>query len=245
MRPIPDRAVSFVAQREGCELRAYADPASGGAPYTIGYGHTGPEVRLGLKITQEQATNFLRADLATARARIFKRIGAVMDELSEAQFCVLLSFTFNLGDGDPKKKEWTIWKLLRAREFDQVPGQLVLFIKAAGKVNKGLVNRRNAEVALWHEGETVEALPSSVTRSIPTPPVPTDTKPLTQSKSFMTGAISAAAAATTAVGEVSKTVSPYAATNELVGKIVSTLALIAAGLAVATLVFVWLKKKAA
>ena len=38
---------------EGCRLRAYPDPASGGAPWTIGYGHTGPQVKPGLVISQQ------------------------------------------------------------------------------------------------------------------------------------------------------------------------------------------------
>jgi len=40
---------------EGCILTAYPDPASGGDPWTIGYGHTGPEVSPGLTISQAQA----------------------------------------------------------------------------------------------------------------------------------------------------------------------------------------------
>ena len=36
---------------EGCRLEANPDPGSGGAPWTIGYGHTGAEVVPGLVIT--------------------------------------------------------------------------------------------------------------------------------------------------------------------------------------------------
>ena len=42
-------------QFEGCKLTAYPDPATGGDPWTIGYGHTGNDVYPGLTITQEQA----------------------------------------------------------------------------------------------------------------------------------------------------------------------------------------------
>lgn len=243
MRPIPDRAVSFVAQREGCELRAYADPASGGAPYTIGYGHTGPEVRLGLKITQEQATNYLRADLATARARLAAQIGDVMDELSEAQFSALLSFVLNLG----ATSSWTIWKVLRARQFDQVPAQLMRFTNAAGKPNKGLMNRRAAECDLWAEDAPDEPLPSSVTRSTPTPPTPTETKPAHKSKTLMGGMATAGLTLATLVSEhikpVLDAISPFVASSPIVGRVQSTLVTLAAGAAVATVVFLWLKRR--
>ncbi len=49
---------------EGCRLQAYPDPASGGAPWTIGYGHTGPEVKAGLVISQQQADAWFRSDVA-------------------------------------------------------------------------------------------------------------------------------------------------------------------------------------
>jgi hypothetical protein len=42
--------LTLLRQWEGCLLSAYPDPASGGVPWTIGYGHTGPEVTAGLTI---------------------------------------------------------------------------------------------------------------------------------------------------------------------------------------------------
>jgi lysozyme len=51
---------------EGLRLDAYPDPLSGGDPWTIGYGHTGPEVRQGLVWTQAQAEAALEADVANA-----------------------------------------------------------------------------------------------------------------------------------------------------------------------------------
>lgn len=53
-------AVLFLRQPgiEGCELEAYPDPETGGAPWTIGWGNTrldGRPVRQGDRITQDQA----------------------------------------------------------------------------------------------------------------------------------------------------------------------------------------------
>lgn len=241
MRAIPKTAVDLVAKWEGCELTAYRDIVG---VVTIGFGHTGPEVKVGQKITQAQAKALLTEDLKTAAARIYKRIGPVADELSDNQWSALLSFVFNLGDGNPKKPEWTIWKVLKARKFDEVPAQMMRFVNAGGKRVQGLVNRRTSEVALWHEDEADEApIPSSVTRSIPTPPTAIDSKPLTRSKSFMTAGATAIATGSAAVAEVSKTITPFADQSPIIGNMISTLAVVGAILAVATLVFVWLKKR--
>ena len=52
--------INMIKRFEGCRLTAYRCPA--GVP-TIGYGHTAG-VRMGQRITQEQAERFLKEDLA-------------------------------------------------------------------------------------------------------------------------------------------------------------------------------------
>jgi len=239
MRPIPPLAIDFVARWEGCSLAAYRDVAG---VLTVGYGHTGANVAEGQTITRAEARALLKTDLETAAARLEARIGgAVVEALTPARYTALLSFVFNLG----AKANWTIWKVLKARRFDEVPPQLMRFVNAGGRVVRGLVNRRAAECALWHEAESETAVtpPSSVTRATPTPPTPTDSKPLAASKSFTTAAATGVTAAAVAVGEVSKAVSPYAAQSDMVARCVSILALAAAALAVAALVFAWLKRR--
>ena len=60
MTPSGD-CVNLVKQFEGCRLVGYADIS--GVP-TIGYGHTGPEVRVGDTIDQRKADEFLKWDHA-------------------------------------------------------------------------------------------------------------------------------------------------------------------------------------
>ena len=50
MRAIPAKAVDFTAKHEGKRLKAYPDPASGGKPYTIGYGPPGQDVVPGMTV---------------------------------------------------------------------------------------------------------------------------------------------------------------------------------------------------
>lgn len=173
-RPIPQQAIDLVTRFEGKVLKAYPDPATGGDPWTIGYGHV-RGVRPGQLINEGQALNFLRADLADAAAKIEAKIGPVVSDLTGNQYAALLSFTFNVGSGDPRKPEWKIWGKLRARQFEAIPAELARFVNAGGKRLQGLANRRSAEIALWRQGEpgTVdENPPSSVTRLIDTPPTP-------------------------------------------------------------------------
>ena len=239
MRPIPQDAIDIITRWEGCKLKAYLDSVN--VP-TIGYGHI-DGVRLGQKITQEQAVSFLRADLRNTAAKLARVVREdVIEELPDNRYAALLSFVFNLG----ANPGWTIWKKLNARAYDEIPSQMVRFNRAGGKIVRGLVNRRADEVKLWLEDEADdEVIPSHVTRTTPTPPAPAVAKPLTQSKSFLAAASSAVTAAGAGIGAVSKAVDPFADKSELVGNAVATLAVLGAVLAVVTLFLLWLKNRQA
>lgn len=239
MRQVPGAAVDLVAKWEGCKLEAYQDIVG---VWTVGYGSTGPHVMPGLKITKAKARDLLKDDLGIAARRIGDRVKAdVIADLTDNQYAALLSFVFNLG-ANPK---WTIWKIINARSYDQVPAQLMRFVFAGGKKVRGLVNRRSDEAALWslgEPGEVDENPPSSVTREIETPPAPMS-KPLMTSKSFMTTGAAVIATAPVAVKQVSDAIMPFADRSEMVANMVATLATVAAALAIAALVFQWLKHR--
>jgi lysozyme len=243
-RPIPDSALDLITRWEGCKLTAYLCPAG---VWTIGYGSTGQHVVKGLKITKAQALALLKDDLRVAAERLRLRIGVIADELTANQYGALLSFVFNLG----ATPNWTIWKILKARAFEQVPMQLMRFTKARDPATgqlvtvRGLVNRRTDEVRLWSledEHEEPVALPSSTTRAVDTPPAPME-KPLATSKSFVASCAGAVAMAPVAINQVSETIKPYAEQSPVLGQVLGTLAVIGAALAVAALVFQWLKAR--
>jgi len=244
MRAIPKQAVAIVSEFEGCVLVAYPDPATGGDPWTVGYGHTGPEVKPGMKITAARAKALLTEDLKVAAAKLRTVVKPdIIAALDDCQYAALLSFVFNLGAG----RTWSIWKVLNAGRFDEVPAQLARFVNAGGKKMKGLVRRRAAEAALWHEGDAEEAdLPSSVTRSSPTPPTPTDTKPLTKSKSFNAQGI-AALNGSLSVGTATlrEQVEPYSHLSDVLGKIMVVLIVLTAISSVVGLYLTWMKKQQA
>ena len=165
MRAIPQAAIDLVKEAEGLRLTAYPDPATGGAPWTIGYGHTGPDVRPGLRIDKAQAERLLQADLATAAAVVDR---AVTVELSDNQRGALVAFVMNIGAGrkakgkDAGKDGFVTLKsgqpstLLRKLNLGDAAGAAAEFSKwtrGAGKVMPGLVKRRAAEAALFLSDE--------------------------------------------------------------------------------------------
>lgn len=84
----------FLETEEGVERVAYADPATGGAPWTIGVGHTGPEVHPGLVWTDAQIDAALRHDLVVNEASINYILNV---PVNQNQFDALNSFVHNEG----------------------------------------------------------------------------------------------------------------------------------------------------
>lgn len=260
-RPIPPQAVSLYEAQETCVLRVYddahpdkilmpGDPVDG--TLTGGYGHT-KGLKIGDVVTQDIANAWVPEDLGDAATALEEKIGGdVVDDLTDNQYAALLDFVANVGTGNPKKPEWTIWARLRARQYDQIPLELAKFVNVhwddrVVKLN-GLVERRNAEIALWgtaEPGSVPVSLPSSVTRTVATPPTPADPDPPQKSKTLLTGAATVVASGGVAVKQVSDAITPYAAQSHTVASTVAILASVAAGLAGLTVLFFWLNKRKA
>jgi GH24 family phage-related lysozyme (muramidase) len=130
---------------EGCRLSAYPDPASGGAPWTIGYGHTGADVAPRLTITQEQAEAWLQSDAAAAAGSVDRLLSGVA--LTALQRDALISFCFNVGAGALERS--TLRKRLLAGELAAVvlATELPRWCKGPKGPVEGLKRRRAAEVA--------------------------------------------------------------------------------------------------
>ncbi len=145
MTDIPQIGVAFVKLRENLETVAYPDPATKGPPWTVGYGHTGPEVVQGYTVDEPTANEMLIFDLHTALMRLEHCVGSV-DAMNAYQLSALLSFVFNEG----ANPSWSIWDPVKRGAWAEVPAHLEQFIYANHVINNGLINRRNDEVALWN-----------------------------------------------------------------------------------------------
>ena len=129
---------------EGVRLTAYPDPGTGGDPWTIGYGHTGPEVFEGMVIDHAQAEQFLREDVRSAEAAV-KRFVHV--ELTQHEFDALVDFTFNCGAGNLQHS--TLLRLVNEGHFAEASQHFGDWVKGGGHVLPGLVRRRHAEAVLF------------------------------------------------------------------------------------------------
>ena len=140
-RRIGQAGLALIKQFEGCRLVAYQCSAG---VWTIGYGHTAG-VYKGMKITQAQADAFLKQDIAKFEKYINNpSYVQFTDKLNQNQFDALVSFAFNLGQGNVKK-------LCVGRNINQIPSAMRQYCKAAGKTLPGLQRRRKAEAALYNK----------------------------------------------------------------------------------------------
>lgn len=139
-RKISQNGLNLIKQFEGCRLIAYQCSAG---VWTIGYGHTAG-VKKGMTITQAQAEEFLKQDCEKFEKYVNNPVYVPITEtLNQNQFDALVSFAFNLGQGNLKT-------LCKGRTAAQIAKAIPLYNKAAGKVLAGLKRRRAAEQALFN-----------------------------------------------------------------------------------------------
>lgn len=140
-RQINQAGLDLLKSSEGCSLTAYKD---GGGVWTIGYGTTGSEVSPGLKITQKQADDFLKADLSVFCEAIDDLVHV---PLTDNQFSALVVFVYNVGINAFSKS--TLRALLNNGGYEDAANQLVRWSKDNGKTIPGLLARREREKALF------------------------------------------------------------------------------------------------
>nr|DAM37362.1 MAG TPA: Lysozyme [Bacteriophage sp.] len=146
--------LALIKQFEGCRLAAYQCSAG---VWTIGYGHTAG-VYKGMKISQAQADEYLKQDVAKFEKYINNpSYVPFTDKLNQNQFDALVSFAFNLGQGNVKK-------LCTGRVMNQIPSAMQQYCKAAGKTLPGLQRRRKAEAALYNK--KVESCTGATTTTV-------------------------------------------------------------------------------
>jgi lysozyme len=123
---------------EGCRLTAYRCQAG---VLTVGYGHTGPDVRAGTTITQEHAELLLANGLGR-----FERCvtDAVAKTLHQHEFDALVSLAFNIGT--KAFVDSTLVRKLNAGDYRGAAAQFTVWHNAAGAFNPGLLGRRTREL---------------------------------------------------------------------------------------------------
>jgi lysozyme len=138
---------ALIREFEGDKLTAYVCPSG---KLTVGVGHTGPDVKRRMKITQAQSEALLDADLARFEKAVSAAIKVPLNQ-NQADACVALAF--NIGAGAFAGS--TLVKLLNTKDYAGAAAQFARWNK--GTVNAvlttlpGLVRRRAAEAALFRK----------------------------------------------------------------------------------------------
>ncbi len=134
---IGQAGIDLIKQHEGCRLTAYRCPAG---VWTIGYGHTGSDVKEGLTITPVKAEKLLKSDLAKFEKHVQNFDSKY--HWNQNEFDALVSFAFNVGSINQLTANKT-------RTRAQIAQAMLLYNKANGKVLPGLTKRRQAERQLF------------------------------------------------------------------------------------------------
>lgn len=134
--------VALLKSFEQCRLTAYQDERG---VWTIGWGHTGPEVVEGLTWSQAQADAQLAIDIRErGELPVLRSIDV---ELTQNQFDALVCFTYNVGSGNEAHS--TLCSLVNQRRFAEAADEFPKWDHAGGHVSAGLDRRRAAERELF------------------------------------------------------------------------------------------------
>jgi lysozyme len=135
---------ALIRKSEGLRLKAYTCPAG---VLTIGYGHTGPDVKKDKKITVDEAEYLLQTDVTHAADSVLKLTSG---NVSQGQLDALTDFVFNLGSG--KLAGSTLLRKHKAGNYDGAASEFGRWIYANGRPLTGLIKRRAAETHLYLDG---------------------------------------------------------------------------------------------
>ena len=154
MRQVSREGVELIKRFEGLELQSYQDVAG---IWTVGYGHTGPEVGPGMVITEGQAEALLIEDLERFERGVSS---AVTAPITQTQFDALVSLAYNIGVSGFSRS--TAVKRLNKGDVEGAAEAITWWNKATINGRKqpvlGLTRRRAAEAALFLQdtGEGVQ-----------------------------------------------------------------------------------------
>lgn len=144
-RRVNQAGLDLIKSFEGLRLAAYRCPAG---VWTIGYGHTGPNVKPGLRITLAEAEALLKGDLDRFESGVESAIGPASTTAN--QFSAMVSLAFNIGLGAFQRS--TVLRMHRAGNRQRAAAAFLLWVKGGGRTLPGLVRRRTAERALYLRG---------------------------------------------------------------------------------------------
>jgi lysozyme len=135
-RKVSERGRRLIADWEGRELEAYRD---GGGVWTIGVGHTGPDVRKGMVIDEAECDRLFDLDLQDHCIDRF--LGDC--PTNQDQYDAMTSLAFNIGL--ERFRNSTVLKRHKMQNYVGAANAFLLWKYDNGKLIPGLLRRREAE----------------------------------------------------------------------------------------------------
>lgn len=149
-RSVSRAGIDLIKTFEGCArlrgdglVEAYPDPGTGGEPWTIGWGATGPDIAPGTVWTLALCEERLAADIAVHAAQVSDAIGDA--PTSQGQFDALVSFHYNTG----AIARATLTRRHVNGDLSGAAREFARWNRAGGRIMAGLVRRRAAEANLY------------------------------------------------------------------------------------------------
>lgn len=143
------KGIDLIKSFETLQTKAYkAIPTE--KYYTIGYGHYGPDVEPDSTVTEKEAEQLLKEDLADVERAVSNATAGW--NLNQNQFDALVSFTFNVGIRAFRNS--TLLKLIkRTTPENVIRAEFMKWKYSGGRVLAGLERRRRAEADLYFSKE--------------------------------------------------------------------------------------------
>ena len=139
---ISPKGANLIKEFEGMRLVGYLCPA--GIP-TVGLGHTGPEVKRGMKITEAQAWAYFHKDIQKFERGVLQSLAGA--PANQSQFDAMVSLAYNIGLGAFGRS--SVLRNHKAKRYTLAANSFLLWVKAGSKTLPGLVRRRQAEKRLY------------------------------------------------------------------------------------------------
>lgn len=139
--------MALIRKSEGLRLQAYRCPAG---ILTIGYGHTGPDVSEGKRITFDEAERLLHDDATHASDSVLQLTNG---NVNQGQLDAMTDFVFNFGA--TKFAGSTLLHKHKAGNYVGAAAEFGKWVNAGDPPRPvpGLIKRRAAEVHLYIDGE--------------------------------------------------------------------------------------------
>lgn len=139
---LPAELLDLIRRWEGLRLKVYLCPAG---VATIGYGHTGPDVKMGMPPISKDVAEALMVKDASRFYFAAAKLSPVL-WLYPGAHAAISDFCFNLGE--TRYKASTLKKCIDKCDWEGAEYQLGRWVMGGGKRLPGLVARRSAEALL-------------------------------------------------------------------------------------------------